>query len=245
MQSSLRSQACPVLQALLFTAQNFSPCNLSCPTPGAERKASGQFWKHTWWGGSSRYKKGRSKSVSLADARCCNIMTITQTFLYLNGVFFSINSFKRAIVKYNNLSHIWIWTEHKLSWLSTFESFQSHKGVIEVGSDCILVLSRQYWYDLLAILKCNAALNHGCTVPISPLSPGCCRICLQCVTELTVNASQHFGTDPGLSWEEAVLKWTCQSLAELEKRIQARFETRFVHTCTSWPCFSRGLQFWA
>lgn len=109
----------------------------------------------------------------------------------------------------------------------------------------ILVLLIQYWYDLLAILKCNAALNHVCTVPISPLSPGCCRICLQCVTELTVNASQHFGTDPGLSWEEAVLKWTCQSLAELEKRIQARFETRFVHTCTSWPCFSRGLQFWA
>jgi len=83
------------------------------------------------------------------------------------------------------------------------------------------------------------------TVLISPLSPGCCRICLQRATERAVNSSRHFGIAHGLSREEDMLKRTCQSFAELEERIQDRFETRFVHTCTSWPRFPRGFQFWA
>lgn len=225
MQSTLIRQACPVPQALLFTAQNFSPCNPSYPTLGAESQTSGQLWKHKWWGGSTINKKERNKSVSLADARCCKIMTLTWTFLYLIGVFFSINSFKWGIMDWSATTSAIPDFELNRSYpdLVLSNNFNHTRVLLKQGLICILILLIQYWYDLLARPKCKAALNHGCTVLISPLSPGCCRICLQRVTELTVNSSQHFGTTHGSSREEAMLKWTCQSLAELEKRIQARF----------------------
>lgn len=112
------------------------------------------------------------QSVSLADARCCGITTVTWTFLYLNGVFFSINFFNGLNCK--NLSHIWIWNEQKQYWFSMYVQ------IISVAQGCYssqiwsaswVTVNKNFQYDLLAWPKCKAALNHGCYCPhLTPVS---------------------------------------------------------------------------
>lgn len=145
----------------------------------------------------------------------------------------------------NKLSHIWIWIEEKLYCFSTlFQITSITQGHYWSGVWFApwFTANKNFLYYPYSKTKMQSSSESWLLLSSShPVS----RVLQDLPPVHAVNASQHFGTAHGLSQEETMLKWTCRSLAELEERIQARFETRFLHTCTSWPCFPRGLQFWA